>query len=210
MTEAEWQSCTDPTVMLECLRSKVTDRKLRLFAVGCCRRIWPLLTNEQSRMAVDVGERFADSLVTDRELNRAYQDAQTASPRFPETYWTEEPHVEWAAVEAACPPPLDVDTASNCTFDASTGSDGEAIASLLRCIIGNPFCPVRFDPAWLSATVVAVAQAIYEERRFTDMPILADALEDSGCASMDILSHCRNPGEHVLGCWVVDAILGKK
>jgi hypothetical protein len=41
------------------------------------------------------------------------------------------------------------------------------------------------------------------------MPILADALEDAGCDNADILSHCRQPGAHVRGCWVVDLVLGK-
>ncbi len=83
---------------------------------------------------------------------------------------------------------------------------------LIRDIFGNPFRPVAIDPAWLTwrdGTIPLIAQAIYEERRFADMPILADALEEAGCADADILNHCRQPGEHVRGCWVVDLLLGK-
>jgi hypothetical protein len=57
--------------------------------------------------------------------------------------------------------------------------------------------------------VVKLAQAIYDERRFEDLPTLADALEEDGCTDPTILSHCRGPGPHTRGCCVVDAILGK-
>jgi hypothetical protein len=79
----------------------------------------------------------------------------------------------------------------------------------MRCIFGNPFRPVAFDPAWRTPNVTAIAQTIYEDRRFEDMPILADALEEAGCTSADILDHCRQPGEHARGCWLVDLILEK-
>jgi hypothetical protein len=48
---------------------------------------------------------------------------------------------------------------------------------------------------------------MYDDRDFRAMPILADALEEAGCDNQDILSHCREPGEHVRGCWVVDLVL---
>ena len=41
------------------------------------------------------------------------------------------------------------------------------------------------------------------------MPILNDALYEAGCCDETILSHCRGPGPHVRGCWVVDLVLGK-
>ena len=81
--------------------------------------------------------------------------------------------------------------------------------ALLRAIFGNPFRPVAVDPAWPTSDVVALAKGIYEERAFDRMPILADALQDAGCDNEDILSHCRGPGPHVRGCWVVDLVLGK-
>jgi hypothetical protein len=42
------------------------------------------------------------------------------------------------------------------------------------------------------------------------MPILADALEESGCDHTDILNHLRQPGEHVRGCWVLDLLFSKE
>jgi hypothetical protein len=59
------------------------------------------------------------------------------------------------------------------------------------------------------SAAVGVAQAMYESRDFAAMPILADALEDAGCDSPDVLAHCRGDGPHVRGCWVVDLVLGK-
>jgi len=81
---------------------------------------------------------------------------------------------------------------------------------LLRCIFGNPFHALTIERSWRATTVTALAQAIYKDRAFDRMPILADALEDAGCSSQDILQHCRSGGEHVRGCWVVDLLLGKE
>ena len=54
-----------------------------------------------------------------------------------------------------------------------------------------------------------LAADIYRDRTFGLMPMLADVLEDAGCEDVAILNHCREPGEHVRGCWVVDLLLGK-
>jgi len=55
-----------------------------------------------------------------------------------------------------------------------------------------------------------MANRIYDTQEYADLPILADALEDAGCMSQDLLDPCRRtPGDHLKGCWVVDLILGK-
>jgi hypothetical protein len=86
-------------------------------------------------------------------------------------------------------------------------------ASILRDIIGNPFRPVHLDPAWLrwnGGMIRTIARTIYDERRFEDMPVLADALEDAGCDDPYLLSHCRSKGPHVRGCFLLDLLLGKE
>jgi len=86
-------------------------------------------------------------------------------------------------------------------------------AELLREVIGNPFLRTVVDAAWLDwngGTVRRLAQGIYEEKRWKEMLILADALEDAGCADDAFLSHCRGPGQHVRGCWALDRLLGKE
>jgi hypothetical protein len=82
--------------------------------------------------------------------------------------------------------------------------------ALLHDLVGNPFRPIAPDASWQTSKVLELAQAIYDQRSYADLPRLADALEDAGCDNADLLNHCREPGEHVRGCWVVDLLLGKK
>jgi hypothetical protein len=82
--------------------------------------------------------------------------------------------------------------------------------ALVRDIFGNPFRPMSVDPSWLTSTVLALAEGIYQDRAFDRMPILADALQDAGCDNEEILNHCRQPAEHVRGCWVIDLLTGRK
>ncbi|OWK42399.1 hypothetical protein FRUB_04477 [Fimbriiglobus ruber] len=77
-------------------------------------------------------------------------------------------------------------------------------------IFGVPFRPISFAPSWQTPAITTLSQQMYDSRNFSLMPILADALQDSGCCDDQVLSHCRGPGPHVRGCWVVDAILGKE
>lgn len=94
-------------------------------------------------------------------------------------------------------------------YDAGGRQACDLLSRLVRDIFVNPFRPVSFDPSWRTSTVVALAEGVYADRAFDRLPILADALEDAGCDQPDILTHCRGPGPHARGCWVVDLILGK-
>jgi hypothetical protein len=73
MTEDEWLGCTDPIPLLQWLLStrEVSDRKLRLFGVACCRRAWDVLQYGTGRDAVEVAERFADGRASLRSLQAA-------------------------------------------------------------------------------------------------------------------------------------------
>jgi hypothetical protein len=89
--------------------------------------------------------------------------------------------------------------------------NGAAVCTLFREVHHNPFRKANFAKKWRTSTGVALAKQMYESRDFGAMPILADALQDAGCDSDDILSHCRDPKQvHVRGCWVVDLVLGKE
>jgi hypothetical protein len=228
MTEAEWMACAEPLPMLEFLRGKANDRKQRLFAASCVRAVWPLLTDERSRMAVEIAERFADGSASQEELEAARTAAMAAAGPSGKltarhsamdasilvTWPTSKDAAECAhfpATRAAAWAVLG-DGAVGPEFGLARRATSKAQSATLRCIFGNPFRPVALDPAWLAwnnGAVRKVAQAIYDGRCFADLPILADALEDAGCSDSTILAHCRSGGEHVRGCWVVDLLLGK-
>jgi hypothetical protein len=95
-------------------------------------------------------------------------------------------------------------------FGEPLTAEGAVQVDLLRDIFGNPFRLAAVDPSWFTSTVLALASQMYDSRDFSPMPILADALQDAGCDNDDILNHCRQPGEHFRGCWVVDLLLGKE
>jgi len=97
----------------------------------------------------------------------------------------------------------------NAAADVARNAEWKEQAAIVRDFF-HPFRRVTTSPAWLTSTVTNLAQAIYTDRAFARMPILADALEDAGCTNADILAHCRQPGEHCRGCWVVDLLLGKE
>src|SRR5262245_61694309 len=229
MTEAEWLACTDPPKMLRYLHGRTSDRKLRLFAVACCRRIWHLLNDKRSREAVEVAERYADGGATDEELytasvaasfewqadmKRAAKerkwDRRSILPYYGASaaaYNVAIPLGWWGAAPAFVAP----DKIARETIP-DTGAEGVAQCILLRDIFGNPFRPIIINPAcltWHSGLLVSMAQRMYDSRDFSDTPVLADALEEAGCHDADILAHCRQPGLHVRGCWVVDLLLGK-
>jgi hypothetical protein len=226
VTESEWLECTEPEKMLEFLRGKVSERKLRLFAVACCRRCLHLVPPDclerhysegrpwvaLIQQAIQVGEELADGDATQHStmpgidwtwLGSGYAFLSCAGPTndLPEV----SEYVAWAVGELV--------SDSNEHYTATEKAEYAAHAQLLRDICGNALRPVSLNPAWLSwhnGLLVSMAQKMYDCHDFSDLPVLADALEEAGCANQDILSHCRSGGEHVRGCWVVDLLLGKE
>ncbi len=224
MTEAEWLTCTDPWVMLKFQCETGNDRKLRLFAVACGRRAAHWMADERSRKALDISEQYADRLVGRKALNAARREAFAAS-KAAETQrgtWSAASHAAVVALNASA----DHRTESRDSLLATAGCASSLIGhesieatrtevafqcQLLREILGNPFRPVALNPEWRTTDVMLLANGIYEERAFDRMPILADALQDAGCASDDILGHLRDPAAtHVRGCWALDLVLGKE
>ena len=271
MTEAKWLAWPDPYDMLEqCLICELTDRKLRLFACACCRKVWHRLEADCLRAAIQIAEMFADAQLNAAALRDARSRAVAYLDAYMHQYWPDAfpggdeltvsemdaselqaQEVRWAvrhaaeAVVAATAGDGEdgssyLHHAENAIFLASSvagnaiaeaayrsgrtypstnaysrdvyvGEHAERLsqANLLRDIFGNPFHKVSVNSNWLVPTVLELARTIYDNRAFDSMPILGDALEETGCDNQSILSHCRSGNEHVRGCWVVDTLLGK-
>jgi hypothetical protein len=224
MTEEEWLTATDPAPMLEWLRGRASERKLRLFACACCWDTSHSLWSKFGNQAVSVAARFAEgvAIVDELESIRAaiYQELRPNmygdEPVWDPTWWACDPTIDRGAVGCAFYAsnrgvglPLDLPDYDS-EFERVHSIERQFQADLLRELFGNPFRPITLDPAWLTSTVVALARGIYDEKAFDRMPILADALQDAGCEDEAILTHCRDEkGVHVRGCWVVDLVLGK-
>ena len=214
MTEIEWESSTDPAPMLQFVRGKASDRKLRLFAAAAFGRLTALLPDPRQRRGIEVLEELAEGTVT---LDACRGIAYAVRHAIPPDEWT-----------PGLPPPTVHShytalmlfrefRSSSIGLHAVHAADGLADgagerhdqARLMRCIFGNPFRSKTVDVRWLDPAVVSLARAIYEGRAFDRLPILAEALEANKCDDSDVLTHCRGEGPHIRGCWVIDALLGK-
>ena len=225
----QWEQASDPERMVEIMVESESprpgwERKLRLFQVACCRRIWPLL-EEAGRGAVEATERYADGQASADELEAArrraaaaYQAARAA--RAPNTIAT------LAAAEAAdaeVNPDAVADNSAAAValersghdlyderYDGNYERERRELARLMREIFGNPFRATYVEPSWLSwsdGQIARFAQEIYEQRTFGLLRDVARLLEEAGCAEGSILDHCRQAEEHVRGCWVLDLLL---
>jgi hypothetical protein len=221
MTEAEWLACEDSGTMLAFLRGPARDRKLRLFAAACARLVWNQISEPKWRKAVEIGEQFADGLVTSECREAASRD-MAVMDEHRALLTPIDQHRRFAlntnvfnanAIRGLCHCPTLKDVRELHLRNAWINGfelTGPQQPGLIRDIFGLlPFRTVTLAPAWRTATVTSLAQAIYDERAFDRLLILADALEDAGCTHADILGHCRAGGAHVRGCWVVDLILRK-
>jgi hypothetical protein len=194
MTEAGWQECEDVGEMLRYLRreAKVRSpkgrRKLRLFACGCCRQVWPLIEDPRSRQLVELAEQAADGLTDPLELavaevaaRLAKLDADFASAGLsPMSHIRRVGAAVAAALQTAAKESYEAArVASECALSAVGGqwstlepnpaweAQENRQADLLRDLFGSPFRPATLDLAWLTGqggTVPQLAEAAYEDR----------------------------------------------
>jgi hypothetical protein len=177
---------------------------------------------------VEVAERFADGQATPYELGVATNAAIQVNDKERDQiglapYWatSRRPAKTVANTSSRI---VEVEAMAAARAVQSTGREQAAAynvardkaareqADLLREVFGNPFRPAAADPAWLSwqgGTVRALAEAAYEDQAFEILPVLADALEEAGCADAEVLAHLRSTGKHVRGCWALDLLLAR-
>jgi hypothetical protein len=201
-------------------------RKSALFARHLCRCFPQIFTHSFSRAALDAADRHEAGEIGDTELWAAVAAAAEvdAACRIAYTHRPHDPALRAAASAAA----LARNVAANGHFPQTmnwlrhavldhagrgAGPRKNAIARAMRPLFyelfGDTENPVALDPGWRTEAVVGLATGIYADRAFDRLPVIADALEDAGCADAGVLGHCRGPGPHARGCWVVDLLLGK-
>jgi hypothetical protein len=188
----------DPHASLNALPAGVSERKLRLFACGCARLVWDQLW-EGGRELVEAAEGWAD----DASLRPARGDGARLSLTL---FLPSAEHL------ARCCGVGDARAAAvrACGTAGLLGVPALARRELLRCIFGNPFQPDPVDPRWRTGEVLRLAEAVYEERAFDRLPVLADLVEEAGVTDARVLAHLRGPGPHARGCFALDAVLGRK
>lgn len=239
MTDPQWLKSKMPILTYETEKGWPSSRKQRLFAVACCRRLLPLLLEGHWRDCVSIAERYADRRAKRDELAVICPRTQREISYFSKNYAhvvkeTAEIAMSWlcetrkrnyagqlasyaisAVAYSALPPdapnvpPVGSHQHSLCWAGAAK-TEREAQIGLLDELCGNLFRPPAFSRSWRTGTAVSLARQMYESQDFSAMPILADALQEAGCADEQLLTHCRGPGPHVRGCWVLDLVLGKE
>ena len=235
MTEAEWLAGEDPRATLEFVRGGATPRKIRLFVCGCCAVMWGKPSpGELAHRVIGVGERVADGIAWISEATEPIWDELIVAQQRAMDAGEPLKALRLLHYLGSClsNDPLPPFISGNPTSfrdnmlrrsrrfirwlrgtqsvpDAGRRGHEATWLPSIRDIFGNPFRPVIFSPSWHTSTAVAIASQMYESRDFGAMPILADALQDTGCIDEAILTHCRGPGPHVRGCWVTDALLNK-
>lgn len=223
MTENEWLTCSKATQpVMDWLRRRGSDRQFYLVSSAVLRMVWDQLDN-QFRDLIVLVEKYADGECTDDELSRhqrrAEEDAFTQlaalspasrSRRSPDR---KRQAAARAAAHAAFPRNGWISACNAVSESVEAGKRAAMwpqICAILRDVFGNPFRPIILEPQWRTSTVRQLAEGIYAERAFDRLQVMADALEEAGCTDASILEHCRGPGPHVRGCFVLDLLLGKE
>jgi hypothetical protein len=191
------------------------ERKLRLLAAAWLRLFGGTTAGPVFEQTIDAIERYADGTGTKAALKRARQGLRAVRYALPESTGTDPKHwvplwlAEVAATERAIHSFAE-EIQRLMEFGSISDEFCPYLIDVSQCVVGQFPSPVQFDMRWRGTNTTEIARAIYDDRAFDRLPILADALLDAGCEVPEILDHCRSSGPHVRGCWVVDLVLGKE
>jgi hypothetical protein len=221
MTEEEWLASASPEALLDFIEADVSERKLVLFACACWRRLWHLIPAGPARLPVEMAEAFAEGFIEREQWEsaqahwrmnvggRALQRSLGARINEALVYMGVGPVTGAVQARAASQAAR---SAAEWAGPWAVEAEARSQCALLRDLAGNPFRPVACNPVWVQwndGCTVRLAREIYDDRRFDDLPILGDALEDAGCTDEAVLAHARGEGPHTRGCWLVDLLLNK-
>jgi hypothetical protein len=219
LTEEEWREGTCPA-RLECrLRlpsRRFSARRWALLACACARRLWPLLKDEAARKALEVAERYAEGQARWRELRalaRAIKVEKVAGRAYVPNEQAALVAIKLTVEAVRSGEASELSAARRACATAEPGQ-GALLAQcdLIRDLF-EPYRPVTLERAWRrwnNGAVVGLASVIHAERRYDEVAVLGDALEEAGCTEGPLLAHCRSERRHTLGCWAVDTIIGKE
>jgi hypothetical protein len=222
MTEQDWFLCEHPEPMLEFLRGKTCERKMRFFALACCLEVRQWIIDDKSNKALQVCELFADGKVGHKKLTAARREAFAVTKLYPHSnqLGSQSDLLSHGAVIAL----FVCSSTKRYSFEQIASiTSGTALAlldrvhggavyaparivqcALLRDIFGNPFRPLPPRPE----AIAPLAEQIYAGA-WDKIPLLGEWLQEHGYWSEG--EHCLDPNNHhVKGCWVVDWVTGRE
>jgi hypothetical protein len=217
MAEEEWEwsrptSLNDVLGFIEHLHvERKRQRKALLAYCALCRSTWDRVTLDCNRRALEASEDYADGWISQQELEERWRstrfepviycewNCRAAGPAQELANWNPSSEQDHAALKAFH---------ATFTNEVRTGWWAQEPRFAFD-VLDFAFQKVSLSPDWRTDTAVTLARQMSESRDFSAMPILADALQDAGCTSPEILDHCRGPGPHLRGCWVCDLVMEK-
>lgn len=228
MTEEQWLTSTDVHGMLQFYHSTWRDRYeetkrmgsanrlFRLFAAGCARQIYT--DPKEAALISEVEDLCDEGHVSD--IFDVF--------RFRAKYVL----LAQLTLSSAFASAMQFATSTRSSI-LQTELPGSYKIDILRQIFGNPFnvslcrqsgnqlgtdsTEFDCDCRWFDGDPYRIALSLYKERDARSglmdnvkLLVLADALEEAGCAKDSILSALRTPGRYCRGFWPVDEVLKKR
>lgn len=201
----QWDDCRELPVLrqaLDILKVTPSVRKRRLLAAAVSRACLDWCRKPLFLDAVTAADELAETGSTTIDLAALAEQLELPQPLFRFGLQFQVEHWHTAAVACIAPTP-------GLEFGTLESTYGAGVWLAFKEIIANPFRPPAIPAEQRTATVLGLAETAYADRTFGHLPILADALEDVGCADVPLLSHLRGDGTHHRGCWALDAVLGR-